>query len=630
MCGIAGIFGNDANRTEIVSEMIETLVHRGNDSLGEYNDENIQLRHTRLAIVGIQDGQQPVYNTKENIISVTNGEIYNFRELSELLKHEGYEFLDKCDTNMIPYLYEEFGLKMFDMINGQFAMAIWDKDNAKLILARDKFGEKPLYYRKYNDSIYFSSEIKALLLIGENKINLEGLADICTTWVTVGTETIYQDIVSVGSGSYIEIDCENITTTKYFIPVFTNTKYESKTKSELVGELDSILLKSVKRHMDTEAPLAYYLSGGLDSSLIVSMASKIAGEKLHTFSISFEETSIDETNFQNVIASKLNTMHHRLRVTEEDIVNSFYDFVLHIQTPLLRLGTVPMYQLSKFVHDNGFKAVLSGEGADEMFGGYDIFKEAKIRAFCEREPEVNDRALLYKRTNSYISNFAHTNAAALATFFNQVNSNDLLSSHAIRFRFGKYCSQFFSSDVKQALKGYSVRNKIISGLPQNYAEYTDIAKAQYLEITTFMENYLLSSQGDRAAMAYSVECRYPFLDVEVVEFALRLNDRYKINVLNEKYLLKEVAKKYVPSEITNRKKFPYRAMITQEKLLRNEKIREAISEENIKKYNVFNYLAVSNYFNKISKKSILTEKELMLIIFICSTQIILSEQSIVY
>lgn len=626
MCGIAGIYGNDVDRYEVVSEMIKALTHRGDDSQGEYDDTNVLLRHTRLAILGIEEGQQPVQNSKKDIISVTNGEIYNFHELSAMLKQRGYEFSDKCDTNLVPFLYEEFKYKMFEMINGQFAMAIWDKKNSKLILARDRFGEKPLYYRKVNNSIYFSSEIKPLLLVGESEIDVECLADICTTWVPVGNETMYKDIVSVGSGSYIEIDGKDITTTKYYTPVWVNTDYKSKTKAELVNELEDVMLKSVKRHMDTEAPLAYYLSGGLDSSLIVSMASKIAGEKIHTFSIGFEEESIDETNFQKMVSSKLNTEYYRLSVSENDIVNSFCDLVLHIQTPLMRLGAVPMYSLSKFVHDSGFKAVLSGEGADEMFGGYDIFREAKIRAFCEREPEEKGRALLYKRTNSYISNFDNTNAAALATFFNQVKSDEFLSSHAIRFRFGKYCSQFFSRSVKESLKGYSVFDKIREELPPGYNEYSNIAKAQCLEIMTFMQNYLLSSQGDRAAMAYSVECRYPFLDAEVVDFALKLNDRYKINVLNEKYLLKEVAKKYVPAEITNRKKFPYRAMITQKNLLENERIQDAISEEKMKKFDIFNAQVVSNYINKLSKKDSLTEKDLMLLVFICSTQIILDER----
>jgi asparagine synthase (glutamine-hydrolysing) len=624
MCGIAGVFENNVHNHKIVSNMINLLTHRGNDSMGEYDDEKVILCHTRLAILGLEDGQQPVANHKKNIISITNGEIYNYQELSAILKGKGYEFSDHCDTNIIPYLYEEFGLKMFEIINGQFAMAIWDKESSKLILARDKFGEKPLYYRKTNKSVFFASEIMPLLLAEESsEVNTECLKDICTTWVPVGNKTVYKDIYSVGSGAYIEIDNKDIVSNSYYKPIFFNSCYENKTKKQLIYELDLIMQKSIIRHINADVPIAFYLSGGLDSSLIAAIASANSRERIHTFSLSFCENSIDETRYQDVISEKFNTMHHRLKVSEDDIVDSFYDVVLHLQTPILRLGSVPMFLLAKYVHSKGFKVVLSGEGADELFGGYDIFKEVKIRSFCQKETQSNDRALLYKKTNSYISDFHNVNSAALAAFFNQVSSDDFFSSHAIRFRFGKYCSQFFSADVKASLKEYSVIDNIKADLPRFFSNYSDIAQAQYLEIKTFMENYLLSSQGDRAAMAYGVECRYPFLDFDVIDYALKLNDRYKINVLNEKYILKELAKKYLPNEITNRIKFPYRAMISHKRLLKDDRVMNAISENKIEKCNIFDAHAVRKFIDKINEKENITEKELMLLLFICSTQIIL-------
>lgn len=628
MCGIAGVLENNDHNYKIVSNMINLLTHRGNDSMGEYNDEKVILCHTRLAILGLEDGQQPVANHKKSIISITNGEIYNYHELSAILKGKGYEFSDNCDTNIIPYLYEEFGLKMFEIINGQFAMAIWDKESSKLILARDKFGEKPLYYRKTEKSVFFASEIMPLLLAEEkSEINTECLKDICTTWVPIGNKTLYKDIYSVGSGAYIEIDNKDIVSKSYYKPVFINSCYENKTKKQLIYELDLIMQKSIIRHINADVPIAFYLSGGLDSSLISAMASANSRERIHTFSLSFCESSIDETMYQNIISEKLNTMHHRLEVSEDDIVDSFYDVVLHLQTPILRLGSVPMFLLARFVQSKGFKVVLSGEGADELFGGYDIFKEVKIRSFCQKEGQSSDKALLYKKTNSYISDFHNVNSAALAAFFNQVSSDDSFSSHAIRFRFGKYCSQFFSADVKSSLKAYSVIDNIKADLPQSFFNSSDIAKAQYLEIKTFMENYLLSSQGDRAAMAYGVECRYPFLDFDVIDYALKLNDRYKINVLKEKYILKELSRKYLPNEITNRIKFPYRAMINHKKLLKDNRVMNAISEDKIKKFNIFDAHAVWKFIDKINEKENITEKELMLLLFICSTQIILGARN---
>ncbi|PGL12212.1 asparagine synthase (glutamine-hydrolyzing) [Bacillus cereus] len=626
MCGIAGVIGDNKNYSTTMLNMIESLSHRGKDSLGSYKDDNALLYHTRLAILGIEDGHQPVLNQTKTIVSVANGEIYNYRELTASLKKLGYVFSDACDTNIIPYLYEAYGTDMFKMINGQFAIAIWDKNNEKLILARDKFGEKPLYYRKIENNIFFSSEITPLLIPKKSyEINAKCLKDICTTWVPIQGRTLYKDINSVDSGQYLIIEKHRITSKYYYAPTFLTDSFNNKSKTELLEELDTLLKRSVLKRINTDVPISFYLSGGLDSSLIAAIASEYIEEKMNTFSISFSDNNLDEAEYQKVMSEKLNSKHRQLKITDTMIIDNLYNVILHLQTPILRLGAIPMYLLAEFVHNNGFKVALSGEGADELFGGYDIFKEAKIRAFCEKDPKSKLRPLLYKKTNSYINNFNNNNSAALATFFNQVRSSELFSSHAIRFQFGEYCSQFFSDTMKKILKDYSVKEDLAIDLPSGFENYTNISKAQYLEIKTFMSNYLLSTQGDRVSMAHSMECRYPFLDNDVAAFAFSLNDRYKINVLNEKYILKELAKKYLPDEIINRKKFPYRAMISGNSLLNNEKVSMAVSEESLKKYDVFNSIAVTRFINKVRSKNHTTEKEMMLLLFIISTQILLNQ-----
>ncbi|EAO54844.1 Asparagine synthetase (glutamine-hydrolyzing) [Bacillus thuringiensis serovar israelensis ATCC 35646] len=630
MCGIAGVIGDNKNYSTTMLNMIESLSHRGKDSLGSYKDDNALLYHTRLAILGIEDGHQPVLNQTKTIVSVANGEIYNYRELTASLKKLGYVFSDACDTNIIPHLYEAYGTDMFKMINGQFAIAIWDKNNEKLILARDKFGEKPLYYRKIENNIFFSSEITPLLIPKKSyEINAKCLKDICTTWVPIRGKTLYKDINSVDSGQYLIIEKHRITSKYYYAPTFLTDSFNNKSKTELLEELDTLLKRSVSKRINTDVPISFYLSGGLDSSLIAAIASEYIEEKMNTFSISFSDNNLDEAEYQKVMSEKLNSKHRQLKITDTMIIDNLYNVILHLQTPILRLGAIPMYLLAEFVHNNGFKVALSGEGADELFGGYDIFKEAKIRAFCERDPKSKLRPLLYKKTNSYINNFNNNNSAALATFFNQVKSSELFSSHAIRFQFGEYCSQFFSDTMKKILKDYSVKEDLAIDLPSGFENYTNISKAQYLEIKTFMSNYLLSTQGDRVSMAHSMECRYPFLDNDVAAFAFSLNDRYKINVLNEKYILKELAKKYLPDEIINRKKFPYRAMISGNSLLNNEKVSMAVSEESLKKYDVFNSIAVTRFFNKVRSKNHTTEKEMMLLLFIISTQILLNQNDTV-
>lgn len=618
------MIGDNNIRTKTVFHMIDSLSHRGDDSWGSYEDNRVSLCHTRLAILGIAEGQQPVFNKDRTVVSITNGEIYNYRECADTLKKMGYSFSDSCDTNIIPCLYEAYGMDMFYKINGQFAIAIWDKKNDKLILARDRFGEKPLYYRKIGASIYFCSEIDPLLKINNKyELNAKCLKDICTAWVPIGEKTIYKDIFAINNGSYLTIENNIITVKNYYSLTFINNNYAYKSKVELISELDILLKKSVEKRINADVPISFYLSGGLDSGLIAAMASQYIDGRINTFSLSFSDNNLDEASYQHIVSKKLNSNHFQLKINSEMIVDCFSDVLAHIRTPILRLGVVPMYLLAKFVHDNGFKVALSGEGADELFGGYDLFKETKIRSFCERIPSSKRRAMLYKKTNSYINDFKNNSSAALATFFNQVKSTELFSSHAIRFGFGEYCFQFFSDDMKAELKNYSVKDSLAANISTDFDHYTDISKAQYIEIKTFMSRYLLSSQGDCVSMAHSVECRYPFLDNDVVEFALKLNDRYKIDVLKEKSILKELSAKYLPLEIINRPKFPYRAMINSDRLLSSEKINWAISEQEINKYNVFNSNAVDRLLSKVRAKNNTTEKELMLLVFIISTQMLL-------
>lgn len=631
MSGISGVISNQILDFSKGFNMIQDLSHRGSDSVKNYQDEEIALFHTQLAISENIDKQQLVFSRGKNIISTTNGKIVNTHLLASSLQKFGYQYTDKCDTNIIPHLYEAYGTKMFTMLNGSFAIAIWDRKNKKLILARDRFGEKPLYYRQVNQAFYFCSELQPLIKIcAQNKKNITCLKDICTTWGTIGKKTVYEDIYSIDSGEYLVLQDEKVTTRSYYKPIFkANNRQKSKTK--LVEELDVLLNQSITDLMNKDGSTAFYLSGGLDSSLITAIAAKQKMEKINSFSITFSERHLDETNYQNKVANLLGSQHHSLHVTNEMIVNRFCDIVEHLQIPILRLGCIPMYLMAEFVHQNGFKDVLSGEGADELFGGYDIFKEAKIREFCKQDPDSKLRPLLYQKTNQYIHNFGHRNAAALSTFYNQVSTKDLFASHALRFQFGNYCNQFFSADAKAELINYSVTAELAKSFPTEFGSYSSLASAQYLEIKTFMSNYLLSIQGDRASMAHGVECHYPFLDQRLVLFASQLNDYYKINGLNEKYLLKELAKKYLPNEILQRKKFPYRVMLDSKSLLNNERISSFISEAHIKKQNVFNNIAVTQFINKLRKKDQTTEKELMLLLFIISTQIVFtSNQTSIY
>ncbi len=629
MSGIAGYINCSKDNCKIDFDIINRLSHRGKDFVENYSDDIVSLNYTHLNISDNENKYKMTSNKENTIISVMDGTIDNYIELSEELKKSA-KIKDNFNTNIIPYLYQVYGTDMFGMLKGQFAIAIWDKLNKKLILARDKFGQKPLYYQNLDGCIYFGSEI---VFKNKQRINAKSLKDICTSWATFDNETFYENVFCVNCGEYVIVNISgdgfNLDTMAkiYYSPVFNLKASISKTKSELVSELDRLLIQAIKRNISSDIDSAFYLSGGLDSSLVAAIASKYVGKKINTFSILFDNDN-RETKYQDIMKLRLNSNHHKLKITDAMMVDCFYDTIIQLQTPVIKAGVVPMYILSENISKKGFKTAVLGQGADELFGGYDIFKEAKIRAFCEMDPESKIRPLLYSKTNSYINNFSQNNSAALNTFFGQVKSNDLFSSHMVRFRFGEYASSFFSDTVKRELKKYSFIERLKDCIPDVFSGFSDISKAQYLELKTFTSGYLLTLEGDLAAMAHGIECKYPFLDDDLVEFALKLNDSYKIRGLNEKYLLKEVAKKYLPSEIINRNKFPFRAILNHKTFLSNEKIKFAISNEKINNCNIFNNKAVTKFFDKIKSKSVISEKELMLLLFIASTQILASENKI--
>lgn len=445
MSGIAGYMNYNKKNCKINFDIINRLAHRGNDFVESYSDDIVSLYYTHLNISDSDNKYKLTFNKEKTIISVMDGTIDNYIELSEKLK-KLVKIKDDCITNIIPYLYQVYGLDMFGMIKGQFAIAIWDKLNQKLILARDRFGQKPLYYQNLDGCIYFGSE---MVFKNKKDVNVKCLKDIGTSWAALDNETFYENIFCVNCGEYIVVNLSedefnlNTKSTIYYSPIFNVKVSFSKTKSELVSELDKLLIQAVKRKIVSETNTAFYLSGGLDSSLVSAIASKYVSEKINTFSILFDNDN-RETKYQDIMSLKLNGNHNKLKITDFMMADYFYDTIIQLQTPVIKAEVVPMYILSETISKKGFKTAILGQGADELFGGYDIFKEAKIRAFCEMDPESKIRPLLYNKTNSYINNFSQNNSAALNTFFGQVKSSDLFSSHVVRFRFGEYVSQFFS------------------------------------------------------------------------------------------------------------------------------------------------------------------------------------------
>ncbi len=627
MCGIAGIIGNREDREELLQEMLDAMHFRGPDGKKNYLGEEVAFGHVRLSIVDIEKGEQPIFNENKRLVGIVNGEIFNYKELAELLKNKNHILHSASDSEVILHLYEEYGLEFVKKLDGQFALAIWDMDRKILLLSRDKLGEKPLFYYRNEGIFYFSSDVNSLRkTIDNTSVNIACLKDICTTWGPVHDHTLYSQICSVGEGELLVVrEGEILSEQKYFEIAFQPKKATQKKLNELEEELEKLLINSIDKRIPNEVNSAFYLSGGLDSSIIIAIASRLMGMKLNTFSIAFEETQFDESPYQKIVSDYFGTKHNCVNVSSSRIEEKFTDIIKMIGMPVVRAGVFPMYFLSEAVAKRGYKVALSGEGADELFGGYDVFKESLVRKFCEQDMESEKRPKLYRRLNAFASGFQNNTGNSLALYYNQVKTEERFSSHVLRWRFGDYCRQFIKKEVQQEWDKYDLQAKLAKGLPDGYEQFSMLQKAQYLEIKTLMSQYLLSAQGDRVSMANSLECRYPFLDQAIIQFAFELPDLYKIYGMNEKYILKRLAYKYLPKEIIQRNKFPYRATIQMASLLKREEIQRTISKEAIDKCGIFNPVAVERFLGKIRNKNTTTEKEFILCLFLLSTQIILME-----
>jgi asparagine synthase (glutamine-hydrolysing) len=626
VCGVAGLISrHKIEYSRILRDMVDCIKYRGPDDTGYYMDDYIGLGHARLSIIDPENGKQPATNENDSLVVIFNGEIFNFHKLRSVLLEKGHCLKNNSDTAILPHMYEEYGLGMFEKLNGQFAVVIWDKQKKRLVLARDRFGEKPLYYFHKDKTFCFASEAKAIFKSGliHAAISPVALKQVFTFWTTIDDRSIFQDIYQVPPGCYLIFENHEKDIKAYWNYTYSKgTDIKYKDSNDYISELESKLISSVDSRMISDVPISFYLSGGLDSSLITSMAAKSSNKSLTTFSITFEDSDFDESEYQDYMSQYLGTKHQRVMFSKKQIPSIIKDVVYHTEVPLLRSGAFPMYVLARLVRSNDTKVVLSGEGSDELFGGYDIFREVKIREFCRRNPDSKFRAALYKRVNNFVKGLSDQSAKSLSLFYNSHDTKSCFSSHLSRWKLGSYSQQFFSPEYREAMKYHDELSCLEDLLPHDYLEWTTVQRAQYLEIITLFSNYLLSSQGDRVSMAASVECRYPFLDYEVAEFAATLPDSMKIKGLNEKYIVKKLAQKYVPDIITKRKKFPYRAPINVSELMKDEYIRHMTSAGSLKQFGVFNPHAAEKFISSILLKESPTERDCMLFMGILTTQIL--------
>ena len=634
MCGISGLLknhGGHADRDQL-SKMIATLHHRGPDANGIHVSGAVGLAHARLSIIDLQSGAQPMSSADGDSWITFNGEIFNYIELREELLSKGHRFTTRSDTEVILNAYREYGEDCVKHFNGQWAFAIWDTTIQKMFLSRDRSGVRPLFYTQTRDCFLFASEIKALLVCPDvpREIDPRGMDQIFTFWATLPPRTAFKDIFQLPPGHSLTVQGNRIQIHQYWSVSYGQDRHSCNgNEPKLAEELLHLLEDATRIRLRSDVPVGAYLSGGIDSTLTTALVRKLASNRLRSFSITFEDAEFDESSYQQEASSFLGTQHSNVSCSHADIAAVFPEVIRHTEQPILRTAPVPMFLLSQLVRESGFKVVLTGEGADEVLGGYDIFKEAKIRRFWASNLESKWRPLLLKRLYPYLQDFQRQSAANLRHFF-RVTAEDLASplfSHLPRWELTSRLRLLFSSDVCAEIGKYDAIGELEEALPTDFGSWSHFAQAEYLESTYFLAGYLLSSQGDRMAMAHSVEGRYPFLDYRVVEFAAKLPINLKMKVLNEKYLLKRACKDLVPESILRRRKQPYRAPDGRcffDKAA-PAYVSELLSPCAIQKNGIFDAQAVSALVNKFRAGKASSVRDDMALVGVLSTQLLASQ-----
>ena len=625
MCGIAGVLNlEDKPPVElaVLRQMLGMLRHRGPDEFGLYRDPSVGLGSARLGIIDLTGGSQPIGSEDGRFWIVFNGEVFNYVELRPQLEARGHIFSTHTDTEVVLHLYEDHGPGCLSYLNGQFAFAVWDTAKRQLFLARDRLGVRPLFYTNRGGRLVFGSEIKSVLAfpgLGA-EIDHTSLGQIFTFWSTLTPRTVFTGIFEIPPAHYLVTQGNSFNIHRYWSLDFTADSAGRRPERKYQEEFENLLIDATQIRLRADVPVGAYLSGGLDSSLTTAIVRKHTNNRLETFSIAFENPDFDESAFQQRMADYFGTEHRVVLCTHADIGQVFPEVIWHTETPILRTAPAPMYMLSKLVHDHRLKVVLTGEGADEFLGGYDIFKEMKIRRFWARNIASRLRPLLLRRLYPDIPALGGAGGTYLSAFFSRDLSETATPFYSHLIRWGNTArTRRFLSDSQAGVAPYAETIP----LPADFHRWSHLGQAQYLEVVVFLSEYLLSSQGDRMAMAHSVEGRYPFLDSRIVEYANRLPPDVKVRGLTEKWLLKQIGRRLLPPEIWQRPKRPYRAPVHRSFFPQTPAYAdELLSEIALQDSQLFKAAAVAQLVRKARSGANLSEVEDMALAGVLSTQLV--------
>jgi asparagine synthase (glutamine-hydrolysing) len=576
MCGITGFFDLRDQRSasrETLERMTSRLVHRGPDSDGFYIEDGLGLGFRRLSIIDLRTGDQPMVSADGSLVLLCNGEIFNYRELRTRLESQGHRFSTACDVEVLLYLYQERGIDLLSCLNGQFAFVIYDRPARRLFLARDHVGIAPLFYTVADGVFVFGSEIKAILEhpLVERRVDLTGLDQVLSFPGLVSPTTMFEGIRSLAPGHMLLVENGAVTEREYWdldFPLATDAapvRDEEDTILELRDKLD----RAVRFRLQADVPVGYYLSGGLDSSLVTSMGFAAAPDTNRaTLSIRFEDQDICESRFQRLMVDRLRSEHHEIVFGWQQISESLAEMVRHSECPVKESYNTCAMALSRVARAQGIRVVLAGQGADELFAGYIGYRFDEVRAHDADvlDPEAMMEAELRRRVLGDEQLFYETNQHALREI------KSAFYSEAVNARYAQF------DCLEQPLVNTSrVRGR------------HPLHQRSYLDLKLRLGDHLLGDHGDRMMLMNSVEGRYPFLDQDVVEFVRTLPPDLKLRSGVEKYAVKRAAEPFVPKAIIDREKFGFRAPASPYLIRQHvEWIEDLLSHDRIKAQGYFN------------------------------------------
>jgi asparagine synthase (glutamine-hydrolysing) len=607
MCGIAGVMDLAGRRTVpeiMVHRMAQALIHRGPDEEGFLHRPGIALASRRLSIVGLSDGQQPVSNEDQSVFAVFNGEFFDYPEKHAELTSRGHRLITHCDTEIIPHLWEEHHKGMFERLRGQFAVALYDACRHQLTLGRDRFGICPLYWTRQGDWFLFASEIKGLLASGGvlAKPDLRGIDHIFTFGAVPGPVTCFEGVQILPPGHYLQITPGNesgaasvINERTYWEMDFPDQGDEDPGANprKVVDEFEQVLLKAVETRLRADVPVGAYLSGGLDSSMIVAMACRLKGQAINTYTIRVDDPALDELSAASLAARHIGTKPPIVQEFRANDTLELYPELIHAtEAPVFDTSCAALLKLARRVHASGQKVVLTGEGADEWLAGYPWYKIARALGILDLVPgmRLSDLAtrlyLWLNQVPNYPPEFRRDTERSVGGPNAWTNSYGVLALSKLRL---------YAAPMREVLE----KTRPWAGLGLNLERarrWHPLNRGLWVGARVTLAGHLLQAKGDRVSMHSSVEMRYPFLDEQVFNFTARLHPRWKLRGFRDKHLLRLVAERWVPPEIYRRRKVIFRAPLDSFHMDPEPKfVGELLSEESLRRTGYFDVAAVRHW-----------------------------------